>query len=756
MKTNLTRTFLFLTMVAIFSAAIWSCKDDDPTLDELRNDRLAYLQDSIRISDSLNLTNNAGIVNYTIVVVDGSTSSIFNNPTSNGRTQKTAAVVGGAVVTIGQYGKIVTDTTDASGMVVFNGFFRSAATVTIQATDYTSVSYISAVHIQDSTRTGTISFVGNLIPIFPTAGANTATISGQATIQTDLTNQTRELVPDGTTFLASIDATNGSSFSNRFLTVDIADEFFESACGCQFSYVGSILQSAYTTGTIGTVAGGSYSITVPSAIDGLPINIDYSSIAATQTLFENSGTLGQHTITNRTQFLPVVSPLAALPASSSVTVGFVSNSATALANAVISPTLGTLNSINVTAGGSGYNGTPLVQITGGGGSGATGTVTVTNGVVTGATLTNPGSGYTATPAVTLISGAGAVASAGLQANGTVVSVGITNSGSGYTVAPAVTFNPPPPPGVTALGTANIDALGRVVSISITNAGSGYTADPGAVTIGAPPAGGVQATADAFYSGQSVGNVTVTGGANYTYAPAVTFSAPQRPGTTATGTASFDPITRTVTGIQVTNAGSGYTAPPTVTLNAGSGAAVSAELSGGTVISVDITNQGADYAYPPIVEFDNTGTGGGGATGTAVMSNGTTGKVVGVTITSGGAGYTIAPAITFVVGDDANAFATVVNGVITAITVTDGGRNFVGAPRVVITSGDGGGATATATVAGGQITGVTITTGGSGYLPGNVPATEEAFNAVGTFLDVKPGLTYINDVYYGTGTFRNPN
>ena len=61
----------------------------------------------------------------------------------------------------------------------------------------------------------------------------------------------------------------------------------------------------------------------------------------------------------------------------------------------------TVGTIAVTAGGSGYTGTPGVTITGGGGSGATAAATVSGGAVTGITVTNPGTGYTSAPTVTV-------------------------------------------------------------------------------------------------------------------------------------------------------------------------------------------------------------------------------------------------------------------------------------------------------------------------------------------------------------------
>jgi hypothetical protein len=742
-------------MVALFAFATWSCnKDDDPSLADLREDKLQYLEDSLRISDSLKRINAAGIVNYTITVVNASTSS-FNVGGSVGRSQATKSIVDGAIVTISQYGKTLKDTTDESGMVVFNGFFRSAVNVTVQAEGFTTASYIAAVSISDSTRNSSISFVGNVIPLFETTGANTATISGRATIQTNLTNKTRELVPDGTTITASIDATD-SDFSDQFMTEDVVN-MYEPACGCDILFVGEILQAAYSTGVIGSVTNGNYSITVPAAIDELPIILDYSEIAANQTLYETAGVLpGDRTETYRTIFNQFLTP-STIPSGSTVTIAFNSGSG-ATATALVSPTSGVIDRINITNGGSGYSGVPIVQITDISGTGATATASVSNGVVTGITLTSGGTGYVA-PSVTLLAGSGATAGAAtLAQDGTVTAVAVNNSGSGYAAAPAVTFSAPTGTGlvtpVTATGTATI-VNGRVTAITVVNPGAGYTGAP-SVTIAAPGvAGGTAATATAFYSGQSVQDVQLgAAGANYTYAPTVTFSAPTiTTGRRATGVATINPSTRQVTGITITDAGIGYTSAPTVTLSAFTTTALAdAFLAGGSVVSADITARGSGYTGVPTLTF--TGGGGQGAAGTAVVVDG---KVIGINITSGGTGYTSAPTITINSGGGASAYATVANGAITAITVTDGGRFFTGSPTVTITSAEGGGATATATTANGAITGVTMVTGGTGYLEGNTPAgTGHDFSSTyGNSIYTRPGKTYINDIYYGTGV-RQPN
>lgn len=70
---------------------------------------------------------------------------------------------------------------------------------------------------------------------------------------------------------------------------------------------------------------------------------------------------------------------------------------------------------------------------------------------------------------------------------------------------------------------------------------------------------------------------------------------------------------------VTNGGSAYGSPPTVTFSAPSAGGVratgTAVLTGGVVTSVTITNAGSGYACPPTVTF-----GSGAATGTVVMLN----------------------------------------------------------------------------------------------------------------------------------------
>lgn len=87
---------------------------------------------------------------------------------------------------------------------------------------------------------------------------------------------------------------------------------------------------------------------------------------------------------------------------------------------------GSLTSLTISNGGSGYTSAPTVSLTGGGGAGAAATAVISGGVVTGLTLTNAGTGYTSAPTVSFSGGggSGAAATAALVAgvNGQVLTL----------------------------------------------------------------------------------------------------------------------------------------------------------------------------------------------------------------------------------------------------------------------------------------------------------------------------------------------
>lgn len=75
-------------------------------------------------------------------------------------------------------------------------------------------------------------------------------------------------------------------------------------------------------------------------------------------------------------------------------------------------------------------------------------------------------------------------------------------------------------------------------------------------------------------------------------------------------------------VTVTNGGSGYTNPPTVTFTGGGGTGASAfaTVSNGRVVSVTVTNPGGSYTSAPVVVFTPGIGGGSSATATSIMQN----------------------------------------------------------------------------------------------------------------------------------------
>ena len=168
---------------------------------------------------------------------------------------------------------------------------------------------------------------------------------------------------------------------------------------------------------------------------------------------------------------------------------------------------GEIDSVTITAGGTGYTSAPTVVIQGDGDGLAAGTATISGGAVTGVTITASGSGYS----FAFISfngggGSGAVGSVnlgdadslpalqsaveGASVNGTLDRVIVTTSGQDYAandVQVTVTGD-----GTGAEASAYVNAAtGAITKIRVTNPGSGYSyADIAIVNTSAPGTGAV--------------------------------------------------------------------------------------------------------------------------------------------------------------------------------------------------------------------------------------------------------------------------
>ena len=175
-------------------------------------------------------------------------------------------------------------------------------------------------------------------------------------------------------------------------------------------------------------------------------------------------------------------------------------------------------------------------------------------------------------------------------------------------------------GGTAECQAAVSPLGGVSKVVLLNDGSGYTGTP-TVTISDP---GDDADTSAILGALPVSEFSKT----------------------ATAVA----ITTSVGGVQsvkeilITNAGYGYTEPPTVTITGGngSGAIATCIISTGSVLKIGITDKGDRYYEPPTITIDPPV--GSGVTATAV-SRIDAGRLSEVLISNAGSGYTSVPNIT---------------------------------------------------------------------------------------------------------------
>ena len=142
--------------------------------------------------------------------------------------------------------------------------------------------------------------------------------------------------------------------------------------------------------------------------------------------------------------------------------------ASATADVVIT---GSVTSINVTSGGSGYTTQPIVSIVGGGatsGNQAFATAQITDGTVTGITIVNGGAGYTSVPTISITGGGGVGATAVAVCRGPVDSINITNAGTQYTYEPTIKL-------ISGSGAVAYPSIlnGKIESIIVTFGGSAY-------------------------------------------------------------------------------------------------------------------------------------------------------------------------------------------------------------------------------------------------------------------------------------------
>lgn len=263
----------------------------------------------------------------------------------------------------------------------------------------------------------------------------------------------------------------------------------------------------------------------------------------------------------------------------------------------------------------------------------------------------------------------------------VTEILVTNSGAGYTSVPSIVVQSPiiagnPVAGVGVGSTAVVTRTTMKVTNVVLNTSGIVTSTVPTTTFSTPVGVGSSATG---YVGFGISTFTVTSaGSAYTSSPTVTYN--QTPTST--------PSTRVGLGISDLNIqitpGSGYdTGTTTFVINPvggiGTGAAMilSSVNGSGGITEIEITNVGSGYTVPPTVTVLNDSAGVGAAITITRM------VVTNVSVLSNGAGFgTSKPAIGFTGGGGAGAAATVGNIILTSVEVRSSGAGYTSADMPV--------------------------------------------------------------------------
>lgn len=232
----------------------------------------------------------------------------------------------------------------------------------------------------------------------------------------------------------------------------------------------------------------------------------------------------------------------------------------------------------------------------------------------------------------------------------------------------------------------------------------------------------RALTDSFYNKGSINDVVVvSAGSGYNNNQVTTLSVT---GTTSGSGAAGTLIvgsTGNITGVNITNGGSGYTAGANISFisSAGTGGVGTPVITGGVITDMNIDSAGVGYVSGNSIVFSV-----GGATLVPLISR-VTGSVTGVKIVNSGAGYTSIPNINIVTtgttgtgkyGNSTALFTSILyQGKIVGVNIIDPGVNYsTDISTTISVQGDGIGAVFSPIILNGGIIGVTTENQGTGY------------------------------------------
>ena len=355
---------------------------------------------------------------------------------------------------------------------------------------------------------------------------------------------------------------------------------------------------------------------------------------------------------------------------------------------------GAVSRVTITTNGSGFTGQPSMSITSG--SGATAIANIIPTSISSINVTNNGGNtYTSTPSISITPpGSGAtIGSIYLR----VVQVELVNGGHLYqqgdiiTVSGGICIQP------IQIQILRVNDCGHIVRWNIINRGS-YSVLPQLNSNNMQGGTGQGASFNLF---MGIDSITVSnGGTGYLTAPLIKIT-----GGNGVCAVAYSVISGgIVTGIVVTDHGIGYTSIPTVTLSNGVGATASVLLTPTSIQSITVIYGGTNYNIPPNVSIV-----GGGGSGAIVTANVSGGAITGFNILNPGSGYTSNPQA--IINGNAITEVVLVPTSVASITVTNGGSDYSSIPTITLS----GAATAVAVLTPTGIQSITVTNGGMDYI-----------------------------------------
>ncbi len=624
---------IFFPGVLVALLFVFSCSKDEFTEEDAakaEKDLISH-QDSIdRVRDSLNHV--GGIIQYSVSVipVNGGAGYVF-------KSGKSIEGLSGVAVTVAQHGVLLTDTTDQSGIAVFNDLRVGTVNVSVQVPDYTNANFIAQITPENDPGVNVyydvLRHAATMVPVF-SLNVGTSNISGRITYETNLIN-TQPEIADEVTIIAMVDVDNATFRENYF--EDIWDNNFS-------QYYAEIVQIAYTDLVVSTItnAAGEYSFDIPSAADGLPIKLEISDIVKDQQLLMN--TVNNQAVNGVQTIRTIFSSDLTLANASTIDnvdpayvvfgapTGTLTQQPIEKAQAVAVIGESGIASIIITDQGSGYTQPPIISITGDG-EGAEAIAFLSSGKVTNVQITNPGKGYTFAN-ISAVDKIGVNASATPVITYSVTSFNVTDDGEGYQSTPEISVVSTE--GTGAIGEAIMS--GYVTAINVTNQGTNYVCPPNVIINGSI---GTNATATAVMTAYNpihsivLSDIFIENNL-YETAPEILIEASNN-GSGATAIAQLSNAGSLVD-INLNNAGLGYLQAPAVLVvgGGGTGAVAHATLNGDGSINVEVLEGGKGYTSNPIIQITAPPSGGTQAEGEAVRAF----PINNIIITNPGSGYDI--------------------------------------------------------------------------------------------------------------------